>query len=67
MRDKECYTCFEKKSLYDFCKERRNIDGYANRCRECNKAYRRNLLHDKIKHLPIFQPVNTANFEVTFY
>ena len=38
MPRKTCITCNERKSIEDFQKDKRNISGYENRCRDCKNA-----------------------------
>lgn len=53
METKICNKCGIEKSLDEFTKDKRRVDGHSNTCKECKRAYDRERYH-KIKNDPTF-------------
>jgi hypothetical protein len=52
---KRCPDCAKVKSLEDFSKESRNIDGRRNQCRECHNSHRKVIRSADYDELLILQ------------
>jgi len=67
MKERECWTCWKTKPIFEFNKDNKIFDKYSHRCKQCNKEYRLQLFAAKKKdeEKPLDNYV-APSFRITF-